>query len=40
MTRLARVLVTAVAVVLALVILYFLFEWGGDFLDTGGVVGG
>jgi len=37
--RLVRVLLIAVAVAIGLVALYFLFEWGGDLLDTGGVVG-
>lgn len=39
MSRLVKGIVIALAVVVGLVALYFLFEWAGDFLDTGGVVG-
>jgi hypothetical protein len=34
-----RVLEMAVIVAAALAALYFLFEWAGDLLDSGGVVG-
>lgn len=34
-----RVLIVIVAVAGALVALFFLFEWAGDLLDSGGVVG-
>lgn len=35
----AKVVVIAVAVVVGLVLLVVLFEWAGDLLDTGGVIG-
>ena len=35
-----RVLIVVVAAAALLVALFFLFEWAGDLLDTGGVVGG
>ena len=34
-----RVLQMVVIVAVALVALYYLFEWAGDLLDSGGVVG-
>jgi len=34
-----RALTVIVAAVAVLVVLFFLFEWAGDLLDTGGVVG-
>lgn len=36
---LVRVLTLVVAVLVVLVALFFLFEWAGDLLDSGGVVG-
>jgi hypothetical protein len=39
MNRLVKALLITLAVAVGLVALYFLFEWAGDFLDTGGVVG-
>lgn len=34
-----RVLIVFVALAAALVAFFFLFEWAGDLLDSGGVVG-
>ena len=34
-----RVLITIGALLVALIVLFFLFEWAGDLLDSGGVVG-
>jgi len=34
-----RVVIVVAALVVALIALFFLFEWAGDVLDTGGVVG-
>lgn len=34
-----RILEVLVAAVVILVALFFLFEWAGDLLDSGGVVG-
>ncbi|MDH3261012.1 MAG: hypothetical protein OEM81_01735 [Acidimicrobiia bacterium] len=34
-----RVLIVMVALAVVLVALFFLFEWAGDLLDSGGVVG-
>lgn len=34
-----RVAIVLVALAVALVALFFLFEWAGDLLDSGGVVG-
>jgi hypothetical protein len=34
-----RVVILVAAALVALVALGFLFEWAGDFLDTGGTVG-
>lgn len=39
MKRPVKGLLITLAVIVGLVALYFLFEWAGDFLDTGGVVG-
>ncbi len=39
MNRALRVGLIVVGVVVGVVALYFLFEWAGDFLDSGGVVG-
>jgi hypothetical protein len=38
-SKVVRVLVIVVGALLSLVALYYLFEWAGDFLDSGGVVG-
>jgi hypothetical protein len=35
----ARVLIVVVLLAVLLVALFFLFEWAGDLLDSGGVVG-
>lgn len=37
--RARRVAMWVVGVILALVLLYFLFEWAGVLLDSGGSVG-
>lgn len=34
-----RVAFLVIAVVVVLIALFFLFEWAGDLLDSGGVVG-
>jgi len=34
-----RVLLIVIGVIIVLVLLGLLFEWGGDFLDSGGTVG-
>ena len=34
-----RVVIVALALAVTLVALFFLFEWAGDLLDSGGVVG-
>jgi hypothetical protein len=34
-----RGLIVLVALAVALIALFFLFEWAGDLLDSGGVVG-
>ncbi len=34
-----KVLTMILVVVIALVVLVFLFEWAGDLLDSGGVIG-
>jgi hypothetical protein len=39
MTRARKITIWAVAIVVGLVVLYFLFEWAGDLLDSGGTVG-
>lgn len=36
---LVRLVIVALAAVALLVALFFLFEWAGDLLDSGGVVG-
>ena len=35
----AKVLQAALLILIALVILGFLFEWAGDLLDSGGAIG-
>jgi hypothetical protein len=35
-----RVVVWVVGVLLGLVLLFFLFDWAGDLLDSGGAIGG
>jgi len=35
----ARVVIVIFALAVALAALFFLFEWAGDLLDSGGVVG-
>jgi hypothetical protein len=39
MTRARRITAWTIAIVVGLVVLYFLFEWAGDLLDSGGTVG-
>jgi hypothetical protein len=39
MTRARKVTAWVVAIAVGLVLLYFLFEWAGDLLDSGGAVG-
>jgi hypothetical protein len=39
MRRWQRASLIAVGAVVGLIVLYFLFEWAGDILDSGGVVG-
>lgn len=39
MTRARKVTIWVVAIAVGLVVLYFLFEWAGDLLDSGGAVG-
>ena len=34
-----RAMIVVIALVVTLVALFFLFEWAGDLLDSGGVVG-
>ncbi|HJQ96406.1 MAG TPA: hypothetical protein VJ935_11960 [Acidimicrobiia bacterium] len=39
MTKARKIAIWAISAVVGLVVLYFLFEWAGDLLDSGGVVG-
>jgi hypothetical protein len=39
MTRARKVTTWIVAIAVGLVVLYLLFEWAGDLLDSGGAVG-
>jgi hypothetical protein len=39
MTRARKVATWVAAIAIGLVLLYFLFEWAGDLLDSGGAVG-
>lgn len=39
MTRARKVAIWMVSIVIALVVLYFLFDWAGGLLDSGGTVG-
>jgi hypothetical protein len=34
-----RFVLIALGVAVGIVVLYFLFEWAGDFLDSGGAIG-
>jgi hypothetical protein len=38
-TRARRVASWTLGILVGLVLLYFLFEWAGNFLDSGGTVG-
>jgi hypothetical protein len=38
MTRGLRFVLIALGVAAGIVVLYFLFEWAGDFLDSGGAI--
>lgn len=40
MKRWVRVVLFVVAGLVGLVLLFFLFEWAGDFLDSGGTLSG
>ena len=40
MRRWLRVLLIVLGSVGGLVVLFFLFEWAGDLLDSGGAIGG
>jgi hypothetical protein len=40
MRRWQRVLLIAIGSVAGLIVLFFLFEWAGDLLDSGGAIGG
>ncbi|MGQ0849193.1 MAG: hypothetical protein ACT4OP_08770 [Actinomycetota bacterium] len=40
MSGLRRVLTWTVAGVIGLILLFFLFEWAGNLLDSGGAIGG
>jgi hypothetical protein len=39
MNRWLRYVVIVIGVAVGLVALYFLFEWAGDLLDSGGAIG-
>ncbi|MEX2622224.1 MAG: hypothetical protein WD651_00685 [Acidimicrobiia bacterium] len=39
MNRGPRFVLIALGVAVGIVVLYFLFEWAGDFLDSGGAIG-
>ena len=39
MTKTVKVAIWAISIIVGLVVLYFLFEWAGDLLDSGGAVG-
>lgn len=39
MRRSLRYFLIIVGVAVGIVVLYFLFEWAGDFLDSGGAIG-
>ena len=39
MNRWLRYVLIVIGVAIGLVALYFLFEWGGDLLDSGGAIG-
>jgi hypothetical protein len=38
-TKARKVAVWTISILVGLVALYFLFEWAGDLLDSGGAVG-
>jgi len=40
MKRWLRYLLIVIGIAVGLVVLYFLFEWAGDLLDSGGAIGG
>ena len=40
MTRSRRVALIILGSLVAIVVLFFLFEWAGDLLDSGGAIGG
>jgi hypothetical protein len=39
MTKSRKITIWAISILVGLVVLYFLFEWAGDLLDSGGAVG-
>ncbi len=39
MTKVRKITTWAISIVVGLVLLYFLFEWAGALLDSGGAVG-
>ena len=39
MTKARKITTWIVSIAVALIVLYFLFEWAGDLLDSGGAVG-
>jgi uncharacterized membrane protein len=39
MNRTLRMILIAVGVIVAVVMLVFLYEWAGDLLDSGGAIG-
>ena len=39
MTKARKVTTLVISIAVGLVLLYFLFEWAGDLLDSGGTVG-
>lgn len=38
-TKARKIAIWAISTIVGLVVLYFLFEWAGDLLDSGGAVG-
>ena len=40
MNRSVRIFLIVIGSLAAIVVLFFLFEWAGDLLDSGGAVGG
>ena len=40
MTRWKRITLIVIGSLLGIIALFFLFEWAGDLLDSGGAIGG